>query len=51
MGVKDAPANSAVLLHVSGSSPTGAELTAHQWRLVATILRVSKIHPILNAPC
>jgi len=36
-----APVRSAVLLHVSGSAPTGAEFTAPQWRHLTTILLVS----------
>lgn len=44
-GMKDdlqaAPDKSIVLLHVSGSSPTGAEMTAVQWRLCVEIVKVS----------
>jgi aspartate aminotransferase len=29
-----------VLLHISGTMPTGAELNASQWRLLSTILQV-----------
>ena len=39
--LQDAAPRSAVLLHVSGSVPSGAEFTAPQWRLLTTILHVS----------
>lgn len=39
--LQDAPMKSIVLLHVSGSVPSGAELTTNQWRLLASLLQVS----------
>lgn len=44
--LQEATPRSAVLLHVSGSIPSGAEFTAPQWRLLTAILHVS-----LPLPC
>lgn len=40
-----APEQSIVLLHVSGSSPTGAALVISQWR---TLVDIIKVHPSLS---
>ncbi len=39
----NAPDASIVLLHVGGSSPTGAELTAPQWRLLTELVKVRQV--------
>ncbi|WVQ79380.1 hypothetical protein IAT38_001477 [Cryptococcus sp. DSM 104549] len=36
--LQDAPPKAVVLVHVGGSMPSGAELTANQWRLLATLM-------------
>ena len=41
-----APERSIVLLYMSGSMPTGAELSTTQWRMVTTILHVSDLQEI-----
>jgi aspartate/tyrosine/aromatic aminotransferase len=45
--LQDAPEQSAVLLYVGGSTPTGAELTAAQWRLATEVLKVGSNGSIL----
>ncbi|KAL7424869.1 aspartate transaminase aat1 [Cryptotrichosporon argae] len=42
-----APPRSAVLLHVSGSLPTGVELTAPQWRLMTALLQERQLIPLV----
>lgn len=39
--LQNAPAQSIVLLHVGGSTPTGAELSTAQWRLITEVIKVS----------
>jgi aspartate aminotransferase len=39
--LQSAPEKSAVLLFVSGSIPTGTELTNAQWKILITILKAS----------
>lgn len=39
--LQKATPGSAVLLFISGSIPTGADLSASQWRLLSTIVHVS----------
>ncbi|BEJ06578.1 hypothetical protein CcaverHIS641_0311000 [Cutaneotrichosporon cavernicola] len=41
-----APPRSAVLLHVSGSIPTGADLTPQQWRQLTTLLQEKHLIPL-----
>lgn len=38
---------SVVLLHVSGSIPTGAELTASQWRMLTALLQEKHVIPLV----
>ncbi|TXT13344.1 hypothetical protein VHUM_00711 [Vanrija humicola] len=45
--LQQAPARSVVLLHVSGSIPTGAELTAAQWRLLTALLQERRLIPLV----
>ncbi|WVQ75136.1 hypothetical protein IAR50_004745 [Cryptococcus sp. DSM 104548] len=42
-----APVRSAVLLYVSGSMPSGAELSTTQWRLIASILAERQMIPLV----
>ncbi|OCF46048.1 hypothetical protein I317_00136 [Kwoniella heveanensis CBS 569] len=45
--LQDAPPKSIVLLQVSGSMPSGAELTTNQWRLLATLLQERELIPLV----
>ncbi|WVR08207.1 hypothetical protein IAU60_005254 [Kwoniella sp. DSM 27419] len=45
--LQDAPVKSVVLLQVSGSMPSGAELTTNQWRLLATLLQERELIPLV----
>ncbi|KIR60109.1 hypothetical protein I314_03962 [Cryptococcus bacillisporus CA1873] len=45
--LQDAPMKSIVLLHVSGSVPSGAELTTNQWRLLASLLQEREMIPLV----
>lgn len=45
--LQQAPARSVVLLHVSGSIPTGAEPTAAQWRLLTALLQERHLIPLV----
>lgn len=38
--LQNAPQQSIVVLHVGGSSPTGAELSTAQWRLITEVVKV-----------
>jgi aspartate aminotransferase len=38
--LQNAPHQSIILMHVGGSTPTGAELTAAQWRLITEVIKV-----------
>jgi aspartate aminotransferase len=42
-----APPRSVILLHVSGSTPTGVELTAPQWRMLTTLLQGRQLIPLV----
>lgn len=46
--LRHAPMRSAVLLHVSGSTPTGVELTAPQWRMLTTLLQGRQLIPLVS---
>lgn len=41
-----APPRSAVLLHISGNTPTGAELTPQQWRQLTSLLQEKHLIPL-----
>jgi aspartate aminotransferase len=41
-----APPRSAVLLHISGSLPTGADLTAQQWRQLTQLMQEKHLIPL-----
>ncbi|ORY34865.1 pyridoxal phosphate-dependent transferase [Naematelia encephala] len=43
-----APAGSPILFHISGSTPTGAELTAPQWRLLTALLENRRLIPVIS---
>ncbi|WWC65708.1 uncharacterized protein I303_108329 [Kwoniella dejecticola CBS 10117] len=45
--LQDAPLKSIVLLQVSGSMPSGAELTTNQWRLLAALLQERGLIPLV----
>jgi len=45
--LQHAPARSVVLLHVSGSTPSGVELTAPQWRMLTTLLKGRQLIPLV----
>ncbi|WRT69523.1 uncharacterized protein IL334_006510 [Kwoniella shivajii] len=45
--LQDAPVKSIVLLQVSGSMPSGAELTTNQWRILATLLQERQLIPLV----
>ncbi|WVW86749.1 hypothetical protein I302_108803 [Kwoniella bestiolae CBS 10118] len=45
--LQDAPPKSVVLLQVSGSMPSGAELTTNQWRLLAALLQERELIPLV----
>lgn len=38
---------SVILLHVSGSTPTGVELTAPQWRMLTTLMQSRQLIPLV----
>lgn len=42
-----APPRSIVLLHIGGSVPTGAELSAGQWRMLTTLLQERRTIPLV----
>lgn len=42
-----APPRSIVLLHIGGSAPTGAELSAGQWRMLTTLLQERRVIPLV----
>ncbi|KLT39975.1 PLP-dependent transferase [Cutaneotrichosporon oleaginosum] len=44
--LQSAPPRSAVLLHISGGLPTGADLTAQQWRQLTTLLLEKHLIPL-----
>ncbi|GFZ50063.1 hypothetical protein JCM24511_07816 [Saitozyma sp. JCM 24511] len=44
--LQSATPKSVVLLHISGTMPTGAELNASQWRLLSTILQERQLIPL-----
>lgn len=39
--IRNAPEQSIILLHVGGSTPTGAELSTAQWRLITEVIKVN----------
>ncbi|WWD04308.1 hypothetical protein V865_002377 [Kwoniella europaea PYCC6329] len=45
--LQDAPPKSVVLIQVSGSMPSGAELTTNQWRLLAALLQERELIPLV----
>ncbi len=47
LSAQSAPPKSLVLIHVSGSTPTGAELSLAQWRMLTEIIKVNQHVPFM----